>query len=128
MNDQPAVDPSVEHGSSDQRHADFDSFWIFYLSEHRKPACRVLHYVATTLGLVLILRAIVLTSLNCALCALPAAYAVAWFAHLAIEHNRPATWRYPLWSIRAEFKMFRLALNGRLGDELGRLAPPSPRG
>lgn len=113
---------------AEERYADFHSFWVFYLSEHQKPGCRALHYVATTLGLLLILRAIVLTSLNCALCALPAAYAIAWFAHLVIERNRPATWRYPLWSFRAEFKMFRLALNGKLGCELGRLLPPSPHG
>lgn len=123
MNAASDSEPSIE-----DPHATFDSFWAFYLSEHRQPGCRALHYVAATLGLVLLVRAVVLTSLNCALCALPAAYAIAWFAHLAIEHNRPATWRYPLWSIRAEFRMCRLALTGQLGGELERLLPPSTPG
>jgi hypothetical protein len=50
-------------------------------------------------------------------------YAVAWVAHLAVEHNRPATFRYPLWSFAADWKMWALTLSGRLDRELERVRP-----
>lgn len=47
-----------------------------------------------------------------------AAYLFAWLGHVMIERNHPATWRYPWWSLRAEGRMVRLALTGRLAAEL----------
>ncbi|MEO0651463.1 MAG: DUF962 domain-containing protein [Planctomycetota bacterium] len=98
----------------------FDAFWRFYLSEHTAPGCRLLHYLGATVALVLLTRFVVLTSLVCGVCALPAAYALAWIGHFALERNRPATWRYPLWSLRAEGKMCLAALTGRLYGEFDR--------
>jgi hypothetical protein len=40
--------------------------------------------------------------------------------HFFVEHNRPATFKYPLWSFGADWKMWALSLAGRLGPELER--------
>lgn len=96
----------------------FEEFWPYYLREHSKVRTRALHYVGTTLVIFLAVL-MVATGRWALLIALPlAGYFFAWVGHFAIEHNRPATFTYPLWSLGADFKMWWLAVTGRLGPEL----------
>lgn len=98
----------------------YDAFWLHYLREHARPATRALHYAGTTL-VVLLAIAAVLTGNWLLLIAIPlAGYGFAWVAHWRVERNRPATFTYPGWSLRADFKMWWLWLTGRLGPELRR--------
>ena len=100
------------------RYKSFSEFWPFYLREHARPATRALHYVGTSLVVAVGMLAVVLGN-GWLLLAMPVAgYAFAWASHAAVEHNRPATFTYPAWSLRADFKMWWLWLTGRLGPEL----------
>ena len=106
------------------RYATFAEFWPFYLREHSRPQTRSLHYVGTSL-VVLIAIAAVLTGTWWLLVAMPVAgYFFAWIAHFTVEKNRPATFTYPLWSLRADFRMWWLWLTGRLGPELRKAGVP----
>jgi hypothetical protein len=104
----------------DGRIRTFADFWIFYLGEHAHPLTRALHLVGSTLGLVLLGLSLALRAPLLAVAGLAAGYAFAWIGHFFVEHNRPATFRYPLWSFAADWKMWAYALTGRLGREVER--------
>lgn len=91
----------------------FRDFWPFYLGQHRRRGCRLMHYLGTAAALLLATVAPLLHRPKLALVALAAGYAPAWLAHLLIEKNRPATFRYPLWSLLADFKMLAEAVRRR---------------
>jgi hypothetical protein len=98
----------------------FEEFWPFYLREHSHPRTRALHFVGTTLSLLLVLAAVATRRPAYLLYALICGYAFAWVGHFFVEHNKPATFKYPLWSFAADWKMWALALTGRLAAELRR--------
>ena len=99
----------------------FEEFWPHYLREHSDPTNRALH-AAGTLGAVAALGAAVASRKpQVALLAPLIGYGAAWIGHYAIEKNRPATLRHPVWSLRADTRMTRMMLAGELDDELHRL-------
>ena len=101
--------------------ASFADFWPFYLHEHRLPANRACHYVGTASALAWLGCTLATGHFGLAALALVAGYAPAWFGHFVIEHNRPATFKHPLWSLMGDFKMLGYFVTGRLGAELARL-------
>lgn len=107
--------------------ASFEEFWPFYLSEHSDVTCRRLHFVGTTLAIGIVGASVV--TLNPFLLPLApiAGYGCAWIGHFGFEKNQPATFRYPAWSFRADFKMYGLMLQGKLwsGSPLDELGPQS---
>lgn len=96
----------------------YAEFWPFYLAEHSRRATRVFHYIGTLMIAVVIAVAAWTGAWWSLIFALPALYAFAWFSHFFIEHNRPATFTYPAWSLVSDFRMSALAFTGRLGREL----------
>ena len=97
----------------------YGEFWPYYLREHARTHTRVLHYVGTALVILLAITAAATDSRM--FIAVPiAGYGFAWFAHIAVEHNKPATFTHPLWSLVSDFRMFGLFITGRLGPHLDR--------
>lgn len=41
------------------------------------------------------------------------AYAFAWTGHFFVEKNKPATFRYPLWSLRGDLKLWSEVITGQ---------------
>ena len=102
----------------------YAEFWPFYLREHSLPSTRWVHFMGTSLGVGLGITAGVTGRGALVPAALVAAYGFAWFSHFFIERNRPASFKYPLWSLVSDFRMFFLWLTGRLGPELRRAGVP----
>lgn len=77
-----------------------------------------MHLIGTGLAIALLVLAIVLLNPWFLLAGLFAGYAFAWIAHYFVEHNRPATFTYPVKSFVSDWKMFGYFLAGRLGKQL----------
>ena len=105
-----------------ERIENYAEFWDFYVAEHSQPATRLFHFVGTSLGLVLLFWFIKNgTYFYLPLC-LVVGYAFAWFSHFVIEKNRPATFKYPLWSFVSDYKMMFYMLTGRMNSEVERVS------
>ena len=105
---------SEAQGSSDSRLSSFKEFYPFYLGEHKNLFNRRLHFFGTSMVITGALAALI-TQNVWLLLALPiAGYAPAWIGHFIVEKNRPATFKYPLWSLLGDFKMFWMGLKGEL--------------
>jgi hypothetical protein len=114
----PNTDTAVQPG---ERIRSFAEFWPFYVSQHALVPTRLLHLVGTSLGFVVLVVAIVLREWWLLPAVPVVAYGFAWTGHFFVERNRPATFSYPLWSLRGDWRMFVLMLRGRMAEEVRRL-------
>ncbi|MBC7930520.1 MAG: DUF962 domain-containing protein [Rubrivivax sp.] len=98
----------------------FADFWPYYVREHSHPATRALHAVGTITATTLFVGLLATGRWRWLPLAFVPGYAAAWVSHFFIEHNRPATFKHPLWSFIADYKMVALMLAGRMRDEVAR--------
>ena len=95
------------------RYSSFAEFYPFYLSQHRHPTCRRLHFLGSWLVIALVVVALATKNPWWLALAPVLAYGCAWIGHFAFEKNRPATFTYPLWSLVGDWVMFGDMLVGR---------------
>jgi hypothetical protein len=111
----------------DERLRSFEEFWPFYVAQHRDPVNRALHFTGTSLALASLAAAATLSPWW-ALVAPVAGYGPAWVGHYVFERNRPATFRYPVWSLLADLRMYALLWRDRMEPEIERARSLYPRG
>jgi hypothetical protein len=99
----------------------FEEFWPFYVREHSNKTNRVLHFIGTTLAMGTVATAL-LTKRRALLLAAPVfGYGFAWVGHFLVEGNKPATFKHPLWSLRGDFRMWKLMATGAMDAEVERI-------
>lgn len=85
----------------------FKEFYPFYLSEHQNKTSRILHFIGTFIVLFLLVFFLIAQKEARFWIALPlVGYGFAWVGHAFFEKNKPATFTYPLWSLRGDFTLF----------------------
>ena len=99
----------------------FSEFYPYYLSEHKDPVCRRLHYMGSTLVLVILVTLAVTGLWSYWWLMLLAGYGFAWVGHFKFEHNKPATFKYPFYSLAADWVMYKDFLTGQLEQKLQKL-------
>lgn len=93
----------------------FSEFYPFYLQEHGHPVSRRLHFIGTSLVMLLLATVIVGLLSPWWLLALPVVgYGFAWVGHFFFEKNRPATFQYPFYSLTGDFVMYKDILTRRI--------------
>jgi hypothetical protein len=96
----------------------FADFWPYYVRAHSKPRTRVLHAIGSVLAIIVVALALAFSNLWLILAAPILGYAFAWYAHFFVEHNKPATFGHPFYSLAADYRMLFLMMAGRMEAEV----------
>lgn len=92
----------------------FEAFYPFYLGEHSNATCRRLHFVGSTLTLVMVAY-IMISGAWLLIPTLPfIGYGFAWVGHYVFEKNRPATFKHPIYSFIGDWVMYKDILTGKV--------------
>jgi hypothetical protein len=91
----------------------FREFYPFYLTEHSNSTSRRLHFAGTSIALALLAAAAVTRHGWLAGIALLQGYAFAWVGHFFFEHNKPATFKYPGFSLMGDWRLWWDMLTGK---------------
>eukprot|EP01027_Heterolobosea_sp_BB2_P020072 GEZU01028297.1.p2 GENE.GEZU01028297.1~~GEZU01028297.1.p2 ORF type:complete len:131 (+),score=37.05 GEZU01028297.1:51-443(+) len=87
-------------------YASFKEFYPFYLGEHSDVVCRRLHFIGTSLVILLFTVALLFGN-SSLLYALPVVgYGFAWIGHFFFEKNKPATFKHPIYSLMGDFVLW----------------------
>lgn len=98
----------------EERFKTFAEFYPFYLGEHRDRTSRRLHFLGTSMALILLIVALATRAWWLIAAALVQGYALAWIGHLFFERNRPATFKYPLLSLRGDWRLWWDIVSGKV--------------
>ena len=92
----------------------FGEFYQYYLAEHCDRTCRRLHFIGSTCGLICLAAFIVTFKWYWIPLGLIVGYGFAWVGHFFFEHNKPATFKYPLYSFAGDWVMYKDILFGKI--------------
>jgi hypothetical protein len=97
----------------DSRIQSLKEFYPYYLSEHQNTISRKLHFIGT--GLLFVILFMVIYFGNYFLLGIIpiVGYGFAWVGHFFFEKNKPATFKYPIYSLASDFLLFYDLLTGK---------------
>jgi hypothetical protein len=103
---------------SEKKYKTLKEFYPYYLSEHRNPISRNLHFTGTLLLIFVLLYALISQKWILLFFVPLLGYGFAWIGHAFFEKNKPATFTYPFFSLASDFIMFWDILSGKIESKM----------
>jgi hypothetical protein len=89
----------------EKRITSLKEFYPFYLTEHANSTSRILHFIGTGLVVIALIAGFLIDYRF--FIAMPfLGYGFAWVGHFFFEKNKPATFKYPFYSLASDFILF----------------------
>eukprot|EP01103_Thecamoeba_quadrilineata_P000394 TRINITY_DN10334_c0_g1_i1.p1 TRINITY_DN10334_c0_g1~~TRINITY_DN10334_c0_g1_i1.p1 ORF type:complete len:131 (+),score=28.23 TRINITY_DN10334_c0_g1_i1:37-393(+) len=85
----------------------FEEFYPFYLGEHNHQINRRLHLTGTSIAILTLIYAVLTFNFLLLPLAIVIGYAFSWTGHFFFEKNKPATFKYPIFSLKGDFRMLK---------------------
>jgi hypothetical protein len=98
---------------NEKKFTSLKEFYPFYLSEHQNSTSRILHFIGTALLLLSLFTGMLFHDWRFIAIIPVIGYGFAWVGHFFFEKNKPATFKYPLYSLMSDFLLFWDLLNGK---------------
>ena len=99
---------------SESKFKSFKEFYPFYLSEHKKKTTKILHIIGSLCVISLIFYCIATNNWKAIYYTPIFGYGFAWFGHFFFEKNKPATFKYPLYSFIGDWVMLKDIFSGKV--------------
>lgn len=97
----------------EKRYQSLKEFYPFYLTEHSNSTSRILHFIGTAMVMLLIPASLLFHDSRLLLLIPFVGYGFAWVGHFFFEKNKPATFKYPAYSLASDFLLFFDLLSGK---------------
>jgi hypothetical protein len=104
--------------SNEKIYKSLKDFYPYYLTEHSKSSTRLLHFIGTLLVFIILVIAIATRQWKLLIYLPIAGYTFAWIGHFFYEKNKPATFKYPLYSLASDFIMFWHMLTFQINEKM----------
>ena len=89
-------------------------FYPYYLTEHVNSISKLLHFIGTSLFFVILIYSVYASQFYLMWFMPVVGYGFAWIGHFFFEKNRPATFKYPFYSLASDFIMYFDILRGKV--------------
>ena len=97
----------------EKRYTNFKDFYPYYLSEHSHKTTKLLLFIGTSISLYFLFNFFRTFDFVYIILSLLSGYGFAWVSHFFIEKNKPATFKYPFYSIIGDHLMFIEIIMGK---------------
>ena len=100
--------------NTEKEFSSFSEFYPYYLSEHGDKLNRRLHFTGLLTALLILVVSIITKKWLLLLLVPVFGYGFSWVGHYFFEKNKPATFKYPLYSIMGDIVMFKDIMIGKI--------------
>ena len=99
---------------SDTKFTSFKKFYPYYLSEHKLKINKILHLIGSLSGLIFLIIILYFKNYKYIPLSLLFGYTFSWIGHFVFEKNKPATFKYPIYSFMGDWVMLKDVLTRKI--------------